>query len=386
MKLAFVVTEAGCLDPTTGASQHIAMGMRELGKRTQLVSFLAPVLKTAAPRSRAAGGKPGWRRHLQATGAWGTLRDLRDFTYRARQGWRIAKAVEAAGCEVAYVRAQCLQPISLFLRLRKIKVVLEANGLQYVSRKAQFRSWLSGLYRPFERCVYRTADHVFFVGSYGQYWRLASNNWTEVENGVEPELINRRHEKIGGRHRRLRLVVLSRLVAHHKGHLLPAAINRLEPSVRSRIELHLIGTGFDEIKHELELICRVKDHGFVSRDAIGNLLRRMDCGIIPDCPPYGSQMKLLDYAANGCLVLGPDVFHLKNFFSDKGMVFFTQNNIASLAERISALVSGDLPADELARALQDHVSQTYTWDVIFDRKWQIIPEIVEPHSSAQTEA
>ena len=30
MKLAFVVTEAGCLDPTTGASQHIAMGMREL--------------------------------------------------------------------------------------------------------------------------------------------------------------------------------------------------------------------------------------------------------------------------------------------------------------------------------------------------------------------
>jgi hypothetical protein len=30
MKLAYIVTEQGCMDPTTGAFQHISMGIREL--------------------------------------------------------------------------------------------------------------------------------------------------------------------------------------------------------------------------------------------------------------------------------------------------------------------------------------------------------------------
>ena len=374
MKLAYVVTEAGCMDPKTGANQHIAMGMRELGKHAEVILFVPPVPNPTGSAAVPASGASGWRARLKTSGAWGAMRDMRDFARMVKQGWRLAREIEAAGCEVAYVRVQALHPVSLFLRWRRIKVVLEANGLQHVSRKARSGSWLAWAYRPFERHVYRVADHVFFVGSYGQYWQLDSENWTEVENGVEPGLFVRRDTRIGG-NRPFRMVLVARLVAHHKGSILSEAFARLEPSLRDQVELHLVGAGFEALKAEFASLVRVKDHGFVSREAIGPLLQQMDCGVIPDCPPYGSQMKLLDYAASGCLVLAPNVFHLKNFYADKGVLFFDRGDAASLSERIGALVGGDRPVDAMARALQDHVRERFTWGTIFDRKWAVIEAI-----------
>lgn len=374
MKLAYVVTESGCMDPTTGANQHIAMGMRELGKHAEVTPFVPPVPKSTGSGAVPASSASGWRARLKTSGAWGAMRDMRDVARMAKQGWRLAREIEAAGCEVAYVRVQALHPVSLFLRWRGIKVVLEANGLQHVSRKARSRSWLAWAYRPFERHVYRVADHVFFVGSYGQYWQLESDNWSEVENGVEPALFVRRETRIGGS-RPFRMVLVARLVAHHKGSILSEAFARLAPSLRDQFELHLVGVGFDALKAELASLVRVEDHGFVSREAIGPLLQRMDCGVIPDCPPYGSQMKLLDYAASGCLVLAPNVFHLENFYSGKGVLFFDRGDAASLAERIGSLVGGDRDVDGMARALQDHVRERFTWGAIFDRKWAIIAAI-----------
>ncbi len=85
----------------------------------------------------------------------------------------------------------------------------------------------------------------------------------------------------------------------------------------------------------------VVDHGFIGRSCVGDLLRSMDIGVIPNCPPYGSQMKLLDYAAAGCLVLAPDVPHLVNFYSDQGVCFF------EAGDRKRVLVLSPHPDDEL---------------------------------------
>ena len=374
MKLAYVVTEAGCMDETTGANQHIAMGMRELSKHTELIAFLPPAPEVKPDSVRATDCTPNWRTLMKKSGVWGAARDLRNVWRMSRQGWRLARDIEKAGCKIVYVRVQALHPISLFLRWRKIKVVLEANGLQHRTLKARSKSWLAGLYQPFERYVYRKADHVFFVGSYGQYWGLDAENWTEVENGVEPSLFVRRDTEIG-KSRPFRLVLLARLVAHHKGNLLSEAIGLLSPSLRGQLEVHLVGGGFEQLKVELQPFVRVEDHGFVPREKIGELLRQMDCGVIPDCPPYGSQMKLLDYAASGCLVLAPDVFHLKNFFSDKGVLFFDRSDSTSFSEALTAVLLDEVKANEMACCLQNHVREIYTWDVIFREKWNVIKEI-----------
>ncbi|HIG21939.1 MAG TPA: glycosyltransferase family 1 protein [Henriciella sp.] len=375
LKLAYVVTEAGCMDPTTGARQHINMGLRELGKHTEVIRFLPPHPKkvvASSPRCAPTTGFLGW---VKTTGLWGAGRDLRDALYNFREAWRLVKEIENCGCHLAYVRVHALHPLPIFLKCRGISVFLEANGLQFASRKARFRSWLSWLYRPFERYTYRNADHVFFVGSYGQFWQLSEDNWTEVENGIEPELIQPRSSRIATGNR-LRVVLLARLMAHHKGHILPAAITRLPPRIKERLEIHLVGSGLEQLERDLAPLCHVENHGFVSREEIGKLLKRMDCGLIPDCPAYGSQMKLLDYAASGCLVLAPEVFHLKQFFDGKGVFFFKRRDPANLAERLEAIMMGDQSTDAMARALQTHVQQQYTWSAIFDRKWEIISELM----------
>jgi glycosyltransferase involved in cell wall biosynthesis len=373
MKLAYIVTERGCLDPTTGANQHIRMGMRELAKHAELIPFLPAVPNSTASEAPKVANKPAWFRRLSTSGVWGAARDLRDFGRNSVNGWKLAKVIKSAGCEAAYVRVEAMQPISLFLRWRKIKVFLEANGLQHISRKSRFRSWLSWSYRPFEKYIYRKADHIFFVGSYGQYWHLDSDYWTEVENGVEPEMFQTRKAIVGAQ-RPIKLVLLARLVAHHNGILISKAIRKLEPAIRSQIEVHLVGSGFEKLKEELLPLCQIKDHGFVDRNNIGSLLQQMDIGLIPDGPAYASQMKLLDYAANGCLVLAPDLLHLKNFYSGKGVLFFSQKDSTSLAKKIELLVDGDISADRMARELQQHICGTYTWDSIFARKWKTIEE------------
>ena len=86
----------------------------------------------------------------------------------------------------------------------------------------------------------------------------------------------------------------------------------------------------------------------------------MDCGLITDCPPYTSQMKLLDYAASGCLVLAPYVVHLENLYLGKGVLFFTRRESTSLADKLKALILGDIAANEMAQTLQKHVLDKHT--------------------------
>lgn len=355
------------MDTTTGAFHHISMGIRELSKHAELVQFL-PSLPSRVKPNLLGQGQLSKATGFRNTTIWGSFRDLRDLARNMRYGWRIARQVKVSGCQAAYVRVQCLQPISLFLRLRGVKVFLEANGLQFESRRARFRSLFTCLYEPFERFIYTKADHVFFVGSYGQYWKLTTQNWTEVENGIECEMLQGRSQPpCAGKP--FKIVLLARLIAHHKGSLLVDAIKEASLSVQNSIELHLIGSGFEQIKLDLKHLLNVVDHGFVDRSGVGDLLHSMDIGVIPDCPPYGSQMKLLDYAAAGCLVIAPDVPHLVNLYSDQGVCFFEVGNASAMAVVISSIVSGRVDVEESAQMLQSHVTEHYTWEAIFCSKW-----------------
>ena len=238
------------MDPTTGAYQHISMGLRELGKYAELVEFVpAPPSRTRSVTPVSSSDKK--EAGLRASGAWGALRDLRDFVRNCRSGWRIAKAVKRSGCEAAYVRVEYLQPVSLFLRRMGINVFLEANGLQFESRKRRFKSWLSCLYEPFERYIYSKAEHVFFVGSYGDYWKLPDTNWTNVKNGIEPELFS---IDLPPKPQTppLKLCLLARLVGHHQVDVLIDANKSLDPQIAKQVELHLIGSGFEVLIAECE--------------------------------------------------------------------------------------------------------------------------------------
>lgn len=351
------------------------MGQRELSKHFDVTPFLphrpAPTSTVTRRLSKTSEKVPIYKR----SGLWGALRDLRDLAQNSRSGWKTAKAIENSGCRAAYIRVQALTPLASFLRRKGIRVFLEANGIQFEARRHHHHSWLSQIWRRFERNQYASADHVFFVGSYGRYWKLPRNNWTEVENGIEPEMLRRRKKPTASTGA-IKLVMLARLVAHHRGSLIVDAIPRLSSKTRDNLELHLVGTGFDQIHQELSGLLPVIDHGFLARDQVSPLLRQMDVGLITDGPPFASQMKLLDYAAAGCLVVAPNLPHLLAFYSNSGIQFFDRGSPKSLKSKIEKLVVERHTIMSLAQNLHEHVRKRYTWETIFKSKAATIAQIM----------
>ena len=245
---------------------------------------------------------------------------------------------------------------------------LKANGLQFENRQQYFHtSWLSWLYRPFERLIYKKADHVFFVGSYAKYWKLNSNNWSEVENGIEIELFPSRElppcSKLP-----IKLAFLAKLTAHHQADLLEKAINNIPQEFHKNFELHLIGSGLDNLRNKISPGIKTINHGFVKRKDIGNLLTKMDIGLIPGGPSYNSQMKLMDYAAAGCLVIAANIIHLNNFYKNHGISFFKSGSAISLTDTLISILTDKKNIKKNANKLHIYVKNRFQWSQIFNNK------------------
>lgn len=365
-RLAYIVTEQGCMCIETGAFNHIKNGIRELSKHFNLITFLPEKIeKSKQFKDDNLSIKLKW---YQQTGLWGMLRDIRDFIKNFKQSISIKKRLIASNCKIAYIRVQGLHPLPFILKKSGISVFLEANGLQFENRQQLFySSWLSWLYKPFERLIYKIADHVFFVGSYGQYWKLNSDNWSEVENGVEIELFPRREfpscSKLP-----LKLAFLAKPVAHHRLDLLEKALNNIPKEFHKNLELHLIGNGLSDLSKKILPTIKTINHGFVKRKELGNLLTKMDIGLIPGGPLFNSQMKLMDYAAAGCLVVAANIDHLNNFYKENGICFFKNGSALSLRNKIILIMKDKINITKEANKLHVYVKNTFQWYQIFNTK------------------
>jgi len=373
IKIAYIVTEIGCMNPHTGAYQHISIGIKELSRYFEVIPLL-PSDKEVNKIKDQGIVKPYSK--FNKTGAWGLLRDARDFYISSTNAWYIAKKAKQLDCSIAYVRVQQLNPISLFLKFFGLKVFLEANGLQFESRKKRFSSWAFWLHKPMERFIYQKSTHTFFVGSYGNFWNINEENWTNVENGIEEGHFSKRKEH-HSKNKKLKIAIVANFVNHHNGELLIRSLNKIDKNLHKLFELELIGDGFGGFIKAIPKSIKYTDHGFISRKKIALVLSSIDIGLIPDAPNYQSQMKFFDYAASGCLVLAPDTFHLKKLYSDKGALFFKKESSSSLSKVITNLLLNKIDYQPLTKKLQEHVTQNYTWKKIFKKKADIIFNIIK---------
>ena len=366
ISLAYIVTEKGCMLPNTGAFEHIKNGISELSKHFNLVSFLPEF-----PNQTKVSGKFDFTKNsawYKQTGFWGMLRDIRDFINNWKQAKIILNNLAGSNCKIAYIRVQGLHPLPLILRNNGYMVFLEANGLQFENRRQYFKSsWLYWLYRPFEKFIYKKADHVFFVGSYGQYWKLDTSNWSEVENGIKPEDFPSRNFPACSK-RPIKLVFLGKLTNHHNIGVLVDAIKITPLSYHKEFELHFIGSGLQNLKVNIPLSIKTIDHGFLERSKLGKLLTKMDIGLIPGGPSYNSQMKFMDYAAAGCTVIAANITHLKNFYDEHGVFFFQSNSPISLSNILKLILNGNEEINKNTNKLHNHIIKNYQWSKIFERK------------------
>lgn len=182
LKAVYVVAEESCIHPGSGAYQHIHIGIEELQKHFGVYPIF-PALKSTANFSKSKDESNGLT--IKASTLAGGFRDLKQLGIRSAVAWKNLKQIYSVAPDFVYFRACFLDPLPLLLRFAGIPCFVEANGLQFEGRKKYYKSCLSPLNRMLEKWIYRLATHVFFVGSYGAYWKLPCTRWTNVENGIE---------------------------------------------------------------------------------------------------------------------------------------------------------------------------------------------------------
>lgn len=367
MKAFYIVSEPTCLEPGSGAHQHIQMGIQELGNyfEMRLVSPCKVVgkktdLKSAAKNRTQATDKNKFR---------GLLRDCKRLVINTYKSYALLKRLKKKSPRFVYFRANYLDPLPIIAKLLKVPCFVESNGVQFKAQRQYYRSYFEPIAGWIEKRIYTCATYVFFVGSYGDYWGLKRNNWEDVENGVEQSFLSHFPIPRVSHQNRLSMVFVGSLMAHHDPDVLVNGVRIFADS--SECELHLVGTKLDSVATKLGDKLRVVSHGFLDRAALANVLKSVDVGIVSGAPQYQSQMKLFDYGAARLAVVAPATHHLVRWH-EGSLDFFVPKDAESLA---SVLVSLSENRDRLAQSgnrLHDKVRELYAWDKVFAKKANVI--------------
>ncbi len=377
----YVVSEPGCMNPAAGAYEHIQVGIRELSGHFELIAQVPEVLPSRSQQSGASSSQSSAPSRWRRSAIFGALRDTKELFENFRRAIRQLREVRKSKPDFCYIRAAFLDPLPLLLKWTKTcHVFIEANGLQFETRAARFRSLLNPLHRVFEKATYKRADHVFFVGSYGDYWKLRRPNWTNVENGAEREFVDEFTDQRTLSSEQVHVCIVACLTKHHEPWIVTEAFRQLPQQLRQRCLLHLIGSGFEQLKTDVDGIVEIIDHGFLDREQLSKTLKTMHIGLIPGCPEHQSQMKMLDYGAAKLLTIVPSTHNLRKWFRPSETLFFRPRDPASLAQQLAqACESGD--SDNRGESLHQKIATDFTWDRIFDRKAATILKQVHSKTS-----
>lgn len=369
---AYVVTEPGCLNPYSGAHQHIQTGIQELQK----YFVIEPILphQSSLDKIKSSRTRSG-NRNLKIPEInliQGTLIDLKVLALSSINSFKLLHQILKRDVEFVYIRAAFLDPLPILLELFKVPCFIEANGLQFEARKKYYPSLLVSVNKLIEKLIYSSAKHVFFVGTYGDYWKLPGDNWSNVENGVEQDFVNsfsNHDKKIGDE---INIAFIARLMAYHHPELLIAAIKGIDSVARSKLCLHLVGDGFEEIKAALQDHIKVIDHGFLNRNSMQSLLRKVHIGLIPGAPEYQSQMKLFDYGASKCITIVPDTYNFRYWFDVSEIEFFQSGSASELSSILTKIICTPESYLQKGTRLHQRIAEEFSWRKIFAEKSDVI--------------
>ena len=374
-KAIYLIQESGCLNPYSGAFHHISMGLKELSKYFIIKLYLnsssvelADYVKKINPDENK---KEIIKKVRQRGYVYGTLKDIHIFISNLKSVPKLIKLFKSENVDFIYERASYLNYSGLIACLYLgIPHFYESNGLQFESRINYYKSFFNSLAKRLEKMFYSLSSHTFFVGTYGDYWNMNKNNWSNVENGIESNLVL----KINNKTKEVYDVCfVGRYMSHQRLDILVDSLINFEN--KNLVRVNLIGTGFEEIENKLiNINVNVMNHGFVKRTQLVDLINGFDIAVIPGFPEYQSCMKLFDYGAAGCAVLAPNTYNLNYWFSNE--LLFFDGSANDLQSKLSQLIGNDKLINELSSRLNNKISSEFTWSSIFNYKSTVIDRIL----------
>lgn len=377
-KAIYLVQEPGCLNPYSGAFQHISMGVKELSKYFNIKLFLnnnSVELTNYINKINPEQNKEETIKKVKQRGCvYGTLKDLSVLFKNLLKIPKLYSCFKNQELSFVYERMAYLDFAGLLVcKFLKIPHCYEVNGIMFKIRDKYYKSIFKPIAKCLERKAYKNSNHNFFVGSYGNYWKLKTANWSNVENGIESKYISDTavNKTFNGK---LEFCFVGRYAKHQNIECLVEAMDYIKN--KHAIKVHFIGTGLENIaksisKKDIEVI----NHGYLNRDALLNVLNQSHVGLICGTPPYQSCMKLHDYAISSCAVLAPMVDNLKIRF-ENSLLFFDDNSAKSMATKINQIIEDHSLINTYGELIHQEIINNYTWDKIFESKVNVINTLV----------
>jgi len=134
------------------------------------------------------------------------------------------------------------------------------------------------------------------------------------------------------------------------------------------LHLFLMGEGVERSKVEdlvrhHDLDNRVSFHDAVPPDDVSPFVSALDIGVMPGTNPYGHPMKIIEYAAAGCVPVAPDLPVIREILDDgETGVLFTSDSTEALVAAIEELcLKGDLRR-RLGAAARERVAGSASWE------------------------
>lgn len=370
----YLVTEKGCLNPSTGAFHHIDIGCTKLREHFKICTYLytekigldsirQKLGKIKSQNSHSAG------KTIKTKGPiYGTAKDIQVLILAVYNTIKLYRLFKAQKIDFVYERTSYLNFSGLIAsKLAGIKHYYESNGIQFKGKQKYYRSYLQDLARHIEKWAYKKSDHVFFIGTYGFFWNLDSKNWTNIENGIEEKNITRKKPNLIGNS--VDICFIGALMDHHMLSSIIEALNMLDSKLP--VNFHLVGSGFDDIKVRTDSYkFSVHKHGFLERSELKNLISEFHIGVIAGTKQYSSYMKLFDYASGNCAVVAPETINFKYWFNNE--ICFFNGSPEDLANKIQSLIQDEKLRNNYSCALYDKVKDNFTWTKIYDDVAQTI--------------
>jgi glycosyltransferase involved in cell wall biosynthesis len=139
--------------------------------------------------------------------------------------------------------------------------------------------------------------------------------------------------------------------------LLISAVAALRKRI-PEIELHIWGEGeflhdCEQLAADLHLAHNVRFHGTIPIEALPEILRTMDIGVIPNRRSAAADLmlpvKLLEYVILGIPVVAPRFKCIEHYFSPGMLMFYEAGNLDSLTDAIFHICADQNEREMLAR-------------------------------------
>jgi len=374
----YLIQEQGCLNPYSGAFHHISMGLQELSKYFDIRLFLNSVPISLADYTEKTNPEQKRSEKIKKVKhrgyVYGTVKDIRILIKNLRDIPKLYSCIRIQKLSFVYERIAYLDFAGLIVcKVLRIPHCYEVNGIMFKTRDIYYKSLFKPLAKFLEKRAYKASNHNFFVGSYGNYWKLNSANWTNVENGIESKYVSdsKVEKTLTGK---LEFCFVGRYAKHQNIECLVEAINYIKHKRAMRI--HLIGTGLESIaKNISEKEVEVIMHGYLTSEPLLKVLNQCDVGLICGTPPYQSCMKLHDYALSSCLVLAPMVDNLKTRFANS-ILFFDDDDANDLGAKINQVIDDPSLVRIYGKLIHEEIITNYTWGHIFHHKVNVIKALL----------